>query len=160
MTVSVSEDLVALKHVEIDGAEIAAVVRGKAMNLQQMMDNVTTPVGVQKFASDTDSDVRLILYRLDFTNAKTTVRSDIFGDLSVQIPDIHLKDVGRASNGATIGEVIRQLLDPVYKSVSREMIAQGLDLDIEGFKGSVKDKVSKKLGGGLKSLTNRLAGPD
>ena len=52
------------------------------------------------------------------------------------------------------------MLDPVYKSVSREMIAQGLDLDIEGFKGSVKDKVSKKLGGGLKSLTNRLAGPD
>ena len=107
MTSSVSEDLVALKHVEIDGAEIAAVVRGKAMNLQQMMDNVTTAVGVQKFASDTDSDVRLILYRLDLTNAKTTVRSDIFGDLSVQIPDIHLKDVGRASNGATIGEVIR-----------------------------------------------------
>ena len=52
--------------------------------------------------------------------------------------------------------MIRQLLDPVYKSVSKAMIAEGLNLDVDGLKGSIKDKISKKLGGGLKGFTDLL----
>lgn len=155
----ISQELVVLKHVQIDGAEIAAIARGQDTNLQQLMDNVMAAVGADDTA-DTGPEVKLIIDRLDFTNTQTTVSSDILGDLVVDMPDIHLKDVGRATNGATIGEVIKQVLEPVYKSVSKQMIAQGLNLDVEGLKGNVKEKISEKLGSGLKSLTDRLGRKD
>ncbi|MFP6816897.1 MAG: hypothetical protein VB949_14685, partial [Pseudomonadales bacterium] len=139
-----------------DGAEIAAVAKGSSTNLQQLMDNLAAAMGPENSEPDDGSEVKLIIDRLDFTNAKTTVSSDVLGDLSVNIPDIHLKDVGRASDGATIGEVIKQLLDPVYKNVSKAMIAQGLNLDVEGLKGNLKDKISEKIGGGLKGFTDLL----
>ena len=156
----ISQELVVIKQVEIDGAEIAAIARGGATNLQQLMDNVMAMAGTSEAAPEAESQVKLIIDRLDFTNAKTSVSSDVLGDLSVDIPDIHLKDIGRASNGATIGQVIQQLLDPVYKSVSKAMIAQGLDLDVEGLEGDLKEKISEKLGGGLKGLSDRFGHPD
>jgi len=156
----ISQELVVLKHVQIDGAEIAAIARGQDTNLQQLMDNVMAAVGPGATTASTEPEVKLIIDRLDFTNTKTSVSSDILGDLVVDIPDIHLQDVGRATNGATIGEVIKQVLEPVYKNVSKQMIAQGLNLDVEGLKGNVKEKISEKLGGGLKSLTDRLRRKD
>ncbi len=154
----ITPELVVLKQVQIDGAEISAIAKGKATNLQQLMDNVLAAVGSEGSTDAAGPGTKLIIDRLDFTNAKTSASSDILGDLAVDIPDIHLRDIGRASNGATVGEVIEQVLAPVYRSVSKEMIAQGLDLDVEGLKGNLKDKVSEKLGGGLKSLTDRLGG--
>ena len=104
--------------------------------------------------------MKLIIDRFDFTNAKASVSSDVLGEFSITVPDIHLSDVGRASGGATIGEVIQQLLDPVYKSVSREMIAQGLDLDVEGLTAraeeNIKGAVSDELVGRLKGITGKI----
>ena len=150
-----SEQLVVLKQVEIDGAEIAAIAKGKSTNLQQLMDNVVAAAGIED-TNDTGPQIKLIIDRLDFTNAKTSVSSDLLGDVSVDIPDIHLKDIGRESNGVTAAEAVKQLMEPIYKSVSRAMIAQGLDLDVEGLKSNLKDRLGEKLGGGLKGLTQRF----
>jgi uncharacterized protein involved in outer membrane biogenesis len=154
---NLSEELVVLKQVEIDGAEIAAIAKGKATNLQQLMDNVVAAAGIEDSADDAGPEMKFIIDRLDFTNAKTSVSSDVLGDMSLEIPDIHLKDVGRASNGVTAAEAVKQLLAPIYKNVSSAMISQGLDLDVEGLKSNVKDEIDKKLGGGLKGLTDRFS---
>lgn len=154
-TDNISEELVVLKQVEIDGAEIAAIAKGKATNLEQLMDNVVAAAGIEE-TDDSSSEMLLIIDRLDFTNVKTSVSSDVLGDVSLDIPDIHLKDIGRASNGATAAEVTKQLLEPIYKSVSRELIAQGLNLDVDGLKSNIKDSIGKKIGGGLKGLTERF----
>ena len=155
-TGQISEELVVLKQVQIDGAEIAAIAKGKATNLQQLMDNVVAAAGLEDTDADTGPQIKLIIDRLDFTNAKTSVSSDLLGDVSVDIPDIHLKDIGRESNGVTAAEAVKQLMEPIYKSVSSAMIAQGLDLDVEGLKSNLKDKLGEKLGGGLKGLTERF----
>ena len=147
-----SQELVVIKSVEIDGAEIAAIAKGKSTNLQQLMDNVVAAAGIEDTGQDTGPGIKLIIDRLDFTNAKTSVSSDVLGDLSVDIPDIHLKDIGRASNGVTAAEAVKQLLQPIYQNVSREMLAQGLDLDVDGLKEGLKEK----LGGGLKGITERF----
>jgi hypothetical protein len=152
----ISEELVVLKQVAIDGAEIAAIAKGKSTNLQQLMDNVTAAAGLEETANDSGSEIKLIIDRLDFTNAKTSVSSDVLGDVSVDIPDIHLKDIGRASNGVTVAEAVKQLMEPIYKSVSRAMIAQGLDLDVDGLKSNVQEQLGDKVGGGLKGLTERF----
>jgi len=150
-TDKISVELVVLKQVKIDGAEIAAVAKGKATNFQQLMDNVTAAAGLEETDTQSDSETRFIVERFDFTNAKASVSSDVLGDLSLTIPDIHLKGVGRESGGVVAAELAKQVMEPIYQQVSKAMVAQGLNLDIEGLASGLKEKVGEKLGG-LKRL--------
>ena len=113
-----TQELVVIKSVVVDGAEIAAIAKGKSTNLQQLMDNVVAAAGIEDSEQETGPGIKLIIDRLDFTNAKTSVSSDVLGDMSVDIPDIHLKDIGRASNGVTAAEAVKQLLQPWSSSIA------------------------------------------
>lgn len=158
----ISADLIVLKEVTIDGAQVAAQVRGKDTNLQGLMDNLNENLGTEESAPEEEAapGPKLIIDRFQFSNAQTVVDSDLAGQFEVSIPDVNLKDVGRSTNGATAGEVMEQILQPIIKAVTREMISQGLD--IEGAKGSLQEnvekKVSEKLGTGLKGLTDKFRG--
>ena len=158
----ISADLIVLKEVIVDGAQVAAQVRGKDTNLQGLMDNLNENLGTEESAPEEEAapGPKLIIDRFQFSNAQTTVDSDLAGQFEVSIPDVTLKDVGRSTNGATAGEVMEQILKPIIKAVTQEMVSQGLD--IEGAKAQLQDnvqkKVSDKLGGSLKGLTDKFRG--
>ncbi|MEZ5560291.1 MAG: hypothetical protein R3E86_17320 [Pseudomonadales bacterium] len=161
-TQNLSTDLVVLKEVVIDGAEVAAVVRGKETNLQQLMDNLGVGRGGAEQSSSQASGVKLIIDRLRFTNARVSVDSDLLGEKTLTIPDVLLSGIGRKTNGVTVAEATRQVLEPITRSVTRELVNQGLD--IEGMQQQaekqIKDKVQDALGSGLKGLTDKLRGSD
>ncbi len=102
--------------------------------------------------------MRFIVDEFAFTNADVSLDSDILGQMGLNIPDILLQDIGRQSNGATGAQLAQQILEPVTAAVTREAVNQGLDL--EGIKANarqqVEDKLREELGGGLRSLTDRL----
>jgi len=158
----ITTDLIVLKEVTIDSAQVAAVVRGKDTNLQGLMDNLNASLDKEESsaAEETAPGPKLIIDRFQFSNAQASVDSDLAGQFDVSIPDISLKDVGRSTNGATVGEVMQQILKPIIRSVTREMVDQGLD--IEGVRAelqqNVQEKASEKLGTGLKGLTDKLRG--
>ncbi len=158
----ISADLIVLKEVVVDGAQVAAQVRGKDTNLQGLMDNLNENLGPEESAPEEEAapGPKLIIDRFQFSNARTAVDSDLAGQFEVSIPDVNLKGVGRSTNGATAGEVMEQILKPIIKAVTREIVSQGLD--IEGVKAQLQDnvqkKVSDKLGGGLKGLTDKFRG--
>ena len=154
-----SSELIVLKEVIVDAAQVGAVVRGKRSNLQTLLDNLNRNVGGEA-ATDAAQPAgpKLIVERFRFSNATASVDSDIAGQMALSIPDVQLKDIGRASNGATVGAALQQLLQPIIRAVTREMLNRGLDL--EGVRSqveeSVRDKVTEKLGSGLKGLTDKL----
>lgn len=158
----ISADLIVLKEVIVDGAQVAAQVRGKDTNLQGLMDNLDENLGTEESpaAEETAPGPKLIINRFQFKNAQAAVDSDLAGQFDVSIPDINLKDIGQSTNGATAGEVMQQVLKPIIKAVSREMISQGLD--IEGAKAKLQENVQKtvsdKLGTGLKGLKDKFRG--
>jgi hypothetical protein len=155
-----SGELIVLKEVIVDAAEIGAVVRGQHSNLQALMDNLDRNVGGEETTAPADEAAgpKLIIDRFRFTNARASVDSDIAGQMQVSVPDVYLEDIGRSSNGATVGAALQQLLEPVIRAVTREMLERGLDL--EGVRSqvedSIRDKVTEKLGSGLKGLTDKL----
>ncbi|MEQ8858571.1 MAG: hypothetical protein RIC56_07985 [Pseudomonadales bacterium] len=158
-----TSELVVLKSVSIDGAEINALAQGKETNLQRLMDNLNAQIGANQRAEETgvESEVKLIIDRFSFTNARASVTSDLLGNASVTLPDIQLSDIGRASNGATVGQVLKQVLDPIVRSVSRQLLQQqGLDLDgaREKIEENVRERAGEKISEGLKSLTDKLRG--
>jgi hypothetical protein len=154
-----SSELIVLKEVVVDEADIGAVVRGRRSNLQALLDNLNENVGEEETATAEESaGPKLIIDRFRFTNATASVDSDIAGQMDLSIPDVYLKDVGRASNGATVGVALQQLLEPVIIAVTQEMLNNGLDL--EGVRAeveqSIRDKVTDELGRGLRGLTDKL----
>lgn len=155
-TSQISETLVVIKEVVIDGAAVTAIAKGQRTNFQQLMDNL----GVSSSAEQTtatqepETATKFIIDRFAFTNAKASLTSDIVGDLQLDIPDIRLQDIGRKSDGATATEVAQQILKPISAAISKAAVNQGLD--IEGVKANVREKIEEKIGSGLKGLTDRL----
>lgn len=154
-----SAELIVLKRVSIDGAEVSAQVVGRESNLQKLMDNVERQIGEPGPEEDAaEGEVKLIIDDFSFTGAKVQADSDLLGSAAVSIADVHLSGVGRQSNGATVGEVLAQVLKPVYKSVTRELVARGVDL--EGARDKVeqrlRDQAERKLGSGLDALRDAI----
>lgn len=59
--------------------------------------------------------------------------------LTVPLPELHLRDIGRESNGATAGEVVKQVLGALIKSVSGA-VAKAANI------GGVKEGLQKGAG--------------
>ena len=154
----ISESLVVIKEVLIDGAEIAAIAQGQRTNFQQLMDNLESAGGSSASAEETAdsaaSEMKFIIDRFTFTNAAASLDSDLLGNLQLNMPDIRLSDVGRKSNGATASEIAKQILKPISEALSSEVVKQGLDLD--GIQKDAEEKVRKEIDGGLRSLTDRF----
>ncbi len=156
-TSQISETLVVMKEVVIDGADIAAVAKGQRTNFQELMDKLgASASGDSQTPADQSSagEMKFIVDKLSFTNTKASLNSDILGEVALDIPDIRLADIGRKNNGATAAEVAEQILKPLSAAISKEAVAKGLD--IEGVKANVQQKVRDKIGSGLKSLTDKL----
>jgi hypothetical protein len=170
----ISETLVVVTRVLVDGADVAAVARGKKTNFQQLLDNITENTGgasqetqeTQEPESDSASEMKFIIDKFDFTSAKASLSSDVLGAMDVTIPDIHLTDIGRKSNGATAAELAQQILKPISSAVTQAAVSQGVDLEgmkqraQEELEGKLDEKIEEELGSEFKGLTDRLRNKD
>jgi len=151
----ISGDLVVVKDLSIEGAEVAIVAKGTQTNLQTIMNNLDTGDSAEPAAADdTSSEMKMIIDKFAFTNAKTSLSSDLIGNKTVNLPDINLSGIGRKSSGVTVEEAVSQMLRPIIKSSTDAAINAGID--VEGMKKGAMDKVNESIGKGLKGLTDRL----
>jgi hypothetical protein len=151
-TVSVTLDvahstsgLVVLKRVTIDGARVAAIAKSaKETNLRTLSSNVP--------ASKSSSPIKLIIDELDVTNTQAAVSSPLLSRaLEVNVPDVHLKDIGRSTGGADVGTVINQVLAPITKAVTRSLSEAGLQsLGVDP--NQLKSDAAQRMNDALQSL--------
>ena len=154
-TSALSGDVIVMKQVLIDGADIAGVAQGKNTNFQQLMDNLDAATGGPAESSDTGaSETLFIIDRFDFTNAKASLTSDVIGEHAFNLPDIALSDIGRKTDGATASELAQQLFKPIFGAISKQAVSQGIDLD--GVRENVEGQIRDKIDGGLRGLTDRF----
>jgi hypothetical protein len=64
---------------------------------------------------------KMIIDSLAIRSSKASLTAGLTGGstLNTTIPDVHLRDVGKRSNGATAGEVTRQVINALTASVTR-----------------------------------------
>lgn len=140
-----SAETIVLERVLIDGARIAAIVKGKDdSNVQTLMDNLDTGSSA---AAETDAgEITVIIDRLDFVNAQATVDAVFLSEqVAIDVPDVHLSGIGRKEGGATAGEAAAALLKPITEAVVREMITRSLGG--EDLEANIKNKIFDKLKG-------------
>jgi len=151
----ISDTLVVMKHVLVDGADVVAVAKGERTNVQKLMDNLDAAAGRSESTSSASSadEMKFIIDRFDFTNANASLSSDILGELAMDIPDIHLSNVGRESDGATAADLAQQILKPIVAAISKAAVSQGLD--VEGVKQNLEKEAREKLGEGLRGFLKK-----
>ncbi|MEM7077658.1 MAG: hypothetical protein AAF513_03415 [Pseudomonadota bacterium] len=146
-TSKTSADLVVIKSILIDGAQITALAKGQQTNFQKLVENLERALG-----PETSPTPRFKVERLAFTNAQASLTSDILGATRLDIPDINLRRVGYP-NGVSGAELGEALLQPLTRSVTREVVNQGLDID--GVKNKVETRIRGAIGDKLSDLLKR-----
>jgi hypothetical protein len=110
------EDPIVIDRIDIEGAEVHAESRNlRETNLQVIQRNVraaTPPAD-----PDAAPGRQLIIEELLVTATQASVTATAFGSVAVRVPDLRLTEVGRQSNGASIGQVLEQILQPLLAAV-------------------------------------------
>ncbi|MFX3658031.1 MAG: hypothetical protein ACN6I7_02510 [bacterium] len=151
-----SSELIVLRQVTIDGATVAIQERGGETNLQRLLANLEAATGAEAQAEQTGvgSEVKLIIERFSLTGASATLSSELLGEGAVEIADVLLTDIGTADNGASVGEVLEQILRPIVRSATRELASRGVDLD--GAREQIEQRLRDRVQGGIDSITEGL----
>ncbi|PCI34389.1 MAG: hypothetical protein COB54_00935 [Alphaproteobacteria bacterium] len=138
---SLLADVIRVKEVRIDGADLIYEIGSKGNNIKKIQKNIeaySKSMGLE--ASDDDSEAKFIVENIYITGTKVKLASDLLGGkgAGLTLPDIHLKNIGTEDKAATAGEVGTAVFGAINKSLGKVVTKDML-------KNTVDD-VKKKLG--------------
>ena len=136
---SLIRPVVVIDRISIEGAKVIAEQVGTTTNLQIIKEKMMA--GGDSDASpsspgDSSDAPNIAIGLFEFKQAKATVKSQQFGEESLDVPDIVLEQIGTPEEGVTIESATQSLMQPLMKKIIAEIQKQVLD-------GQV-DKVLKK----------------
>lgn len=146
---SLTKPVVVINRISIDGAQVFAEQVGTTTNLQVIKDNMASDASASASAkpdSDTaeSSTPNVAIALFEFTDAKAVVKSQQFGEESVNVPNIVLQQIGSPEEGVTIESAAQSLMQPLMKKVIAEIQKQVLDEQVDkAFKKALGDKAGQ-----------------
>lgn len=151
---SVLSDRVIIEEILIESPEITFEGNLSGNNLSKIQDNVsafggtsgsgkTAESGSQK---QEDGEKKVQINHFIVRNAKIHVSTPLLKGqvLTIPLPEIHLRDIGKESGGATLSKVASQVFGALYKAIFKAVSGSSEVLE-KGMKG-VSEAV-KSLGG-------------
>jgi len=150
-----SGNLVVIKALEVDGADVAIVANGRNTNLQAIMKYLESGAPAEPAAEESPgSETKLIIDKFAFTNAQASLSSDLVGEKQVALPDIELTGIGRKSSGVSVREAVEQLMRPIVQRATEVVVREGIGVD--NLKESASEKLNENIGAGLDKLKKSL----
>ena len=138
---SIISDTLVVEEILIESPEIVFEGNLSSNNIQQIRKHVETfsasdPQGHQGKEEDSTSKRKVQIHHLTIKNAKVKLSmSFLKGEgLSIELPDIYLKDIGKESSGATWQETTAQVLDKLEATILQNVPNMG-----ERFKRGIKE---------------------
>ena len=132
---SLMTDVIWIKELTFVKPEVTYEYSSTGSNLDVLQQNIERYVAQQgktKKPQDSEPGKKLVIEHLYIKNGLARVSAEVLhGDgLSVPIPDLHLQDIGKTSNGTTAGEAMRRVLGSLVKQVGAAVTL--LDLKTAG----------------------------
>ena len=124
---SVTRDVVLIRDILVSGASVNYEKTGNTTNLDAIQRNVDAYMrksGGGKAAAG-GPEKKMIIDRLAIRGTRASVTSSLTAGstITTSIPDIQLRDIGKRTNGATAGEVTRQVMNALVSAVTRAATA-------------------------------------
>ncbi|HYD17934.1 MAG TPA: hypothetical protein VEF76_05610 [Patescibacteria group bacterium] len=140
---SVSQTLVVLDEVVVDGMTITYMTGSGGSNIESLRRGMRTG----KADANAAPAPKLIIKRLRITHAKLVPHLPGLGDSAVDIPDITMTNIGTKSKPATAAEVVAQIAPKIMNGAAAAARKVTLQLPEK----AVRDTLGKT-GGALKKL--------
>lgn len=159
---SVTNDVILVKEVVIAKPDITyEFASGGGSNFDAIQKNVDSYAkqmgagaggGAKQDSAEAEGGKKVIIENLYVRDGKIGVSADFLQgkELNADLPTIHLRDIGKKSNGATAAEVADQLMSEISKSATKVVSSLGVGKMMDAAKGAVKDaeKMLKEGAGG------------
>jgi uncharacterized protein involved in outer membrane biogenesis len=135
-TASVTSDIVVINEINIQAPEITYELGGSGSNIDAIQKNVDAFVKKYAGASESkeksaakENETKLIIEHLYVTGGKVNISATLLGgkSITVPLPDIHLKDIGKKEKGATPGEVVQSIIGALNKAILKAVAPLNLD---------------------------------
>jgi hypothetical protein len=120
---SVARDVILIREILVSGADISYEKVGNTTNLETIQRNVDAYM--RKFGGGQPAaggpQKKMIIDSLSIRSSKVNLAAGLTAGstITVPLPDVRLRDIGRKSNGATAGEVVRQVIGAITANVTR-----------------------------------------
>ncbi|MDH3393064.1 MAG: AsmA family protein [Desulfobulbaceae bacterium] len=161
---SLLSNRIRIKNILIDGPEITYETSLKGTNINKIMTNIQTATGGNARANDTEASKQdqpgkqLLIDDLQIRNGKIRMSATMLKGkaLDLTLPDIHLRDIGKKSNGASMEEVAKQVFTELNKGVAT---AVGKSTELLGETAKDLQETGKKaLGSATEGVKNIFKG--
>ncbi len=124
---SLTTDVIRIKELILIKPEVTYEYASDGSNLDVIQRNIVRYLsqqsGQQKKAEGSGPGKKLIIEHLYIKNAQAHVSANALqvDAVSIPLPDLHLKDIGKKSNGATAGEAAKQALNTITQQVTQSV---------------------------------------
>lgn len=149
---NLSAELVTIKSVLVDGARVNAIQGADGNNLKAILNNLESGAPAEESTADEGPGTKLIIDDFRFQNGEVNLTLPAVGERTAKIPNMQLTGIGRKTNGATAGEVAKQILDPI---VRRSLTAM-TGISAEDLKKMGREKMDDALKDGKETATREL----
>jgi len=165
---TITEKVVVIDKVFIKAPQIFYEINDKGdSNLDVLKKNVeAATAAMSSSAKDSGDDVKLIIRKLVIEGAEVDARIAALGgkDLSANLPRIELNNIGKASGGASAGEIAEKVTKILISKTTKAIAEMGVQQYLgktaeeakaklqEKAKGAITDKLGEQLGDKLKGL--------
>jgi uncharacterized protein involved in outer membrane biogenesis len=167
---TITSDTIVIKNVMIRAPEITYEYASGGSNIDAIRKNVasylgqtpsetaqkSTPPAEKKGASE-DGGRKLIIENLTIQDGKVNAAA-MGKQISQGLPAITLKDIGKASGGATAAEVVDQILAALQQQIAQVVQQMGVDRLGGAAKGALEDATKGVGGDTTKGATDALKG--
>jgi hypothetical protein len=150
---SITKDTIIIKKVEVVGPEITYEKRGKTDNFQSILNNVqkNVPKGesAKKEPTKEGPGKKLIINDFILKNGKVNLAvampGGVLGDQEIKtdLPDIHLKDIGKNKGGASAAEVAKEIFAALYGKITSPNVMGALDDQLKKLGGAGMAEIEK-----------------
>jgi hypothetical protein len=166
---TITEDIIVVKDITIAGPMITYEHSSGGSNIDVIKNNVDSYLGTQANSSkkssgdDSSNGKKLIIEKLSIVNGKANVSAAILQGktMSVSLPNIVLKDIGKSKGGATPGEVASKVMDSIQSNINGAVKHLSLDQAKEAVGAVVsgaKDMLEKSTSGAKDMLGKGTSG--
>jgi len=163
---SLTKDTIIIQKVEVIGPEITYEKRGKTDNFQTLLANVqkNIPKGesAEKQPEEQGPGKQLIINDFILKNGKVNLVVEMPGgvlsdkQVSTDLPEIHLKDIGKKKNGASAAEVAREIFTALYGQITSPKVIGALNDQVKKLGGAAAEAVQGVAEEGVKQATGAV----
>ncbi|MBW2109335.1 MAG: hypothetical protein JRI36_11830 [Deltaproteobacteria bacterium] len=152
---SVTQDPIIIDRIEVIRPEITYEKKGGKDNLQTILANIHRAVGSSRKAREPaagkNSGKKLLIKDFIIKGATVNLAVPMLAGQAVtaSLPDIHLKDIGKRTNGAPAAEVFKEVFSALYQKITSPAVSDTFNQGLKALRsktGAIGEGL-KKAGG-------------